>query len=161
MDQSQKPKNLIGLNKILQKENLDYYEGCNEYLITQAHHYIANESYWSPGISLELFGKALEHSWNFSAFESEKLVAFARLVTDYATFAYLGDVFVMAEYRGKGIGKNLMQLIFSREEVRYMRRIILATSDAHQLYEKYGFAPLKNPSIMMEIFRPAEELYKA
>jgi GNAT superfamily N-acetyltransferase len=81
-------------------------------------------------------------------------VGFARLITDFATFAYLGDVFVDEQYRGKGLSKALMQFILSFEFINGLRRIILATSDAHGLYEQFGFQSLKRPDRYMEIHHP-------
>ena len=152
-------KHTNGLNMLVQREGIDYFEGLNDWVLSQAHDYICNQSYWSPGIPIDLFSLGLKHSWNFSAFEGPRLVAFSRLVTDYATFAYLGDVFVLPEFRGKGISKNLMEIIFSQSRASQLRRIILATKDAHSLYSKYGFQQLENPENIMQIIRSSEDLY--
>ena len=160
MSHLSEPELRLGLNKVGQLDGVDYYEGFNEILALKAHEFIANQSYWSPGIPLDLFREALKNSWNFSAFEDQQLIGFGRLVTDRATFAYLSDVFVLPDYRARGIGKNLMEIIFQKREVQKLRRIILATQDAHPLYKKFGFTQLKEPDVIMEIYRPADKLYK-
>ena len=141
-------------------EGIDYYEGINSTGFWEIHKFISNHSYWAKGISSVLLARALKHSWNFSVCEGERLVAFSRLVTDYATFAYLADVFVLPDYRGRGIAEKMIGLIVEQEPVPDLRRIILATQDAHGLYEKFGFCKLSDPEIIMEISRKAEDIYK-
>jgi GNAT superfamily N-acetyltransferase len=111
-------------------------------------------SYWSPGISLDVIRKATNHSLAFGLFHVEQQVGFARVVTDSATFAYLADVYVLPEHRGKSLGKWLMSVIIEHPDLKGLRRFLLATADAHKLYSQFGFEPLSRPERLMEIFRP-------
>jgi len=116
--------------------------------------FLVEESYWARERTLEQTKKAIEHSICFGVYAGERQVAFARVVSDRATFAYLGDVFVIQEYQGRGIGKMLMEAIVAHPELQGLRRWVLATRDAHGLYEKYGFTPLKHPERWMELAAP-------
>lgn len=118
------------------------------------HNFLCNQSYWSKNISMEVVEKAIEHSLCFGAYKNEKLVGFARLVTDYATFGYLADVFIIENERGKGISKDLMKFIMEVVTPMKLRRLMLATLDAHSLYELTGFRSLKEPERFMEISNP-------
>ena len=113
-----------------------------------------SKSYWANGVTREIVEKSLRHSLCFGAFEGENQVGFARVITDFATFAYLADVFVLEPYRGRGICSLLLEAIFSHPELQSLRRWLLATRDAHGLYAKFGFVPLKAPERFMEIHRP-------
>jgi GNAT superfamily N-acetyltransferase len=95
----------------------------------------------------------------FALLEGDRPVGFARVITDLATIAYLADVFVLPEYRGRGLSKWLMECITSHPELRGLRRWLLATRDAHGLYEKFGFTPLKRPEVFMERHNP--DIYAA
>jgi GNAT superfamily N-acetyltransferase len=90
----------------------------------------------------------------FALLDGDRQVGFARVISDHATIAYLGDVFVLPEYRGRGLAKWLVECVTSHSELQGLRRWILATSDAHGLYEKFGFTPLKNPGNFMERHDP-------
>ncbi|MGH8028570.1 MAG: GNAT family N-acetyltransferase [Arenimonas sp.] len=119
------------------------------------HGYLADESYWCRGVPAATLRKAIEHSLCFSAFDDEgNQIGFARVVTDRATFAYLCDVFVLASARGAGVGKALVETVVAHADLQGLRRIALATRDAHALYARYGFAPLTGPDRFMEIYRP-------
>jgi N-acetylglutamate synthase-like GNAT family acetyltransferase len=118
------------------------------------HAYLSGESYWSKHIPRETVEKAIEHSICFGAYDENNQIGFARVVTDHATFGYLADVFVLGDYRGRGISKNLMELIMEVTDQLNLRRFMLATLDAHSLYTKYGFTALKNPDRIMEISKP-------
>ena len=121
------------------------------------HQFISN-SYWAKGIPFSTFKKALKNSLCFGVFSiDKKQIGFARMVTDRATFAYLADVFILESHRGKGISKLLMQSIFGHPELQGLRRIVLATRDAHSLYEQFGFKLLANPNAFMEIWK--EDIY--
>jgi GNAT superfamily N-acetyltransferase len=119
------------------------------------HDFLSN-SYWAVGVPLEVVERSIENSLVFGVYEGEEQVGFARVVTDYATFAYLADVFVLESHRGRGLGKWLIEAVVSHPDLRGLRRWMLATGDAHELYRKYGFAGLGRPEIFMEIHTPYE-----
>jgi GNAT superfamily N-acetyltransferase len=119
-------------------------------------HSFLKTSYWAAAISADVVMRSVENSLVFGLFEGDEQVGFARVVTDYATFAYLADVFVLEPHRGQGLGKWMMEVVFSHPELRGLRRWILATRDAHELYSKYGFAELEEPSIFMEKYSAYE-----
>lgn len=122
-------------------------------------HSFLTESYWSPGIPLETVRKAIDNSICFGAYDVEgKQVGFARVVTDKASFAYLADVFVLPKFRGKGISRMIMEAYSNHPDLQGLRRHMLATRDAHELYKKYGFTPVPNPEILMQRHDP--EVYK-
>jgi len=103
--------------------------------------------------------RVIEGSLCFGVFLQSKQVEFARVVTDKATFAYLADVFILEPHRGKGLSKRLMQFIFAHPDLRELRHLMLATKDAHGLYEQFGFTELSNPARFMELHLP--HVYKA
>ena len=118
-------------------------------------HKFISQSYWAKGIPIETLKKAIDNSLCFGVFNSEGVqVGFARMITDSATYAYLADVYVLGEHRGKGLSKWLMQEIMSHPDLQGLRRMTLATSDAHGLYEKYGFSALATPEVFMENWDP-------
>lgn len=119
--------------------------------------FLAEESYWAKGRILEQTQRAIDNSLCFGLFQAERQIGFARVISDFATFAYLGDVFVLKEFRGKGLSKWMMSVIVRHPELQGLRRWLLATRDAHGLYEKFEFAPLKFPERWME--RTAPEAY--
>jgi len=118
------------------------------------HHYLANESYWAQGIPAERLRNAIENSMCFGIYKQNKQAGFARVVTDKATFAYICDVFVLPEHRRLGLSKWLIQTIKQHPELQGLRRWSLATSDAHGLYEQFGFKEISRPERWMEIFTP-------
>jgi len=111
-------------------------------------------SYWAEGIPAATVAKSIEHSLCFGLFDGDRQIGFARAISDYATIAYLGDVFVADEYRGRGLGRWLIDCVTSHPELQGLRRWILATRDAHGLYAKFGFTPLKRPERFMELHFP-------
>ena len=111
-------------------------------------------SYWAKGIPRATVQKSLANSLCFVVLDGDRQVGFARVISDCATIAYLGDVFVLPDYRGKGLSKWLMECIVSHPELQGLRRWILATSDAHGLYEQFGFTPLRKPEVFMERHDP-------
>jgi GNAT superfamily N-acetyltransferase len=119
-------------------------------------HDFLSTSYWAVGVPLEVVERSIENSLVFGVYEGEEQVGFARVVTDYATFAYLADVFVLESHRGRGLGKWLIEAVVSHPDLQELRRWMLATGDAHELYRKYGFAGLGRPEIFMEIHTPYE-----
>jgi len=122
-------------------------------------HAYLSVSYWSPGVPRDVVAKAIGGSLCFGLFADERQVGFARVITDRATFAYLCDVYVLEDHRGRGLGTWLMEAVIAHPHLRGLRRFMLATRDAHGLYEKFGFVPLARPEIFMTIHRP--ELYLA
>jgi len=113
--------------------------------------FLSEESYWANKRTLEQTKTAIENSICFGVYLGDKQVGFARVITDKATFAYVGDVFVLQEFRGSGIGKMLMEAMLSHSELQSLRRWVLATKDAHGLYEQFGFSELKFPNRWMEL----------
>lgn len=134
-----------------------------EYLITtkkecmypaDVHRWLSETSYWAKGIPYPTFITCFENSFVMGVIAEGKQIGFARLVTDYATFAYLADVFIVEEHRGKGISKVMMHELFNLDWVKGLRRLMLATKDAHELYKQVGFHGSKFPDRIMEITRP-------
>jgi GNAT superfamily N-acetyltransferase len=111
-------------------------------------------SYWAQGIPQSTVEKSMEGSLCFALLATDRLIGFARVISDRATIAYLGDVFVLPEYRGRGFGKWLMQCVMSHPELQGLRRWILITRDAHDLYRPLGFRPLARPEGYMELHNP-------
>ena len=118
------------------------------------HDFLSNISYWAKGRSFEIVMRCLEHSLNFGLYKDDLQIGFARVVTDYATFAWLADVFILDEYRGQGLAKWLMEVIVSHPELQGFRRWVLATKDAQELYRRFGFTELKDAGRWMEKFDP-------
>lgn len=114
------------------------------------HDYLANSSYWAQGRPLEVVRRSIEHSLAFGVYKGEQQIGFARVITDYATFAWLADVFVLEQFRGQGLGKWLVDVILSHPELQGFRRWVLATKDAHELYRRVGFHELARPERWME-----------
>jgi|SRR6185295_14870858 len=111
-------------------------------------------SYWAEGIPIATVEKSLENSLCFVVLDGERQIGFARVITDRATIAYLGDVFILPEYRGRGLAKWLMECIVSHPDLQGLRRWMLGTRDAHGLYARFGFTPLKHPERVMELRDP-------
>lgn len=127
--------------------------------VHDVHKWLTEKAYWCEGIPLETVKTAFDNSFCIAALIDGKQVAYARLITDYAIFGYLADVYVVEAHRGKGISKKMMSLLFDLDWVKGLRGIKLATRDAHGLYRQFGFAACKNPDGIMEIARP--DIYKA
>jgi GNAT superfamily N-acetyltransferase len=126
----------------------------NDLDIETIHNFIS-KSYWAKGIPIETLKKAIDNSLCFGVFSSQGLqVGFARMITDLSTYAYLADVYVLEEHRGKGLSKWLMQEIMAHPDMQGLRRMGLATLDAHGLYKKYGFTELATPESFMENWNP-------
>jgi len=111
-------------------------------------------SYWAAGISAETVARSIENSLCFALLHEDEQIGFARVITDYATIAYVGDVFVLDEYRDRGLGKWLVECVTSHPDLQGLRRWVLATRDAHELYRRFGFTPLKRPQVFMERHDP-------
>ena len=119
--------------------------------VTMIYRYLSEESYWAKNIPRELVERSIANSICFGAFDQEKQIGFARVITDFATFAYLGDVFVLPSHRGRGAAKQLMQAIRDHPDLQRLRRWHLLTRDAHALYKQFGFRELEKPERHMEI----------
>jgi GNAT superfamily N-acetyltransferase len=126
----------------------------NRLQIEVIHKYLREESYWARERTFTQTATAIKNSLPFGVYKGENQVGFARIVTDYATFAYLGDVFILPEYQSKGLGKFLMKTILEHPDLQGFRRWILATKDAHGLYEKFEFAAFRHPERWMEKTAP-------
>ncbi len=130
------------------KSNLD---------LAMIHNFLKN-SYWAEDIPIALVEKSITNSFCFGVYEDNKQVGFARVITDYTTFAYVGDVFILEGYRGQGLGKLLVKSILEHPELQGLRKWLLGTRDAHELYRQYGFQNLARPDVYMEISNP--KIYK-
>ncbi|MGB8338800.1 MAG: GNAT family N-acetyltransferase [Burkholderiales bacterium] len=128
-------------------------------LDADAIHAFLSRSYWAEGVPKPVVERAIEHLLCFGLYLGQAQIGFARVITDRTAFAYLCDVYVIEAHRGKGLGKWLMECIVSHPDLQGLRRFCLFTKDAHNLYERFGFTPMKNTDRYMEIFRPG--IYKA
>lgn len=122
------------------------------------HSFLCNDTYWAKGIPFSTVERSLQHSLCFGLYHEQRQIGFARVITDYTTFAYLADVFIIPAYRGQGLSKWLVKTILSHPELQGLRRWILATADAHGLYTRFGFTPLPHPERFMQIHYP--DVYK-
>jgi GNAT superfamily N-acetyltransferase len=115
------------------------------------HRYLADESYWAAAVPREIVDRSIQNSLCVGIYASDgRQVGLGRVVSDYATYAWLCDVFVLAPHRGHGLGKALMRTILSHPRLQGLRRFALATQDAHGLYAQFGFTPLADPTRHME-----------
>ena len=121
-------------------------------------HAFLRESYWASGIPLEVVKRSIEHSLSFGLYHEARQIGFARVITDYATFAYVCDVFVLESHRGRGLGTWLMGILMEHPDLQGLRRWVLATRDAHELYRKSGFTGLARPEGWME--KPDPDVYR-
>ncbi len=117
-------------------------------------HDFLRSSYWAQGIPRAVVERSIQHSLCFGAFLGGRQVGFARVISDFASIAYVADVFVVPEHRGRGISKLLMRAIIEHPDLHGLRRILLATRDAHGLYAQFGFEPLAHPEHFMTLHRP-------
>ena len=108
-------------------------------------HRFLSQTYWAEGIPIEIVKRGVDNSLCFAIYRGERLIGFARVITDFATFAYLADVFILPEERGKGLSKWLMRVILDHPRLQGLRRFTLATRDAHGLYAQFGFTPFDKP----------------
>nr|WP_218905520.1 GNAT family N-acetyltransferase [Paraburkholderia bryophila] len=120
--------------------------------------FLTQQTPWAKGMPRDTFERAVAGSLCFGGYLDGRQIAFVRLVTDQATFAYLCDVFVLPEYRGKGVASALLKHVFASPSLTGLRRIVLVTSDAHHVYAPHGFTGLANPERYMELHNPA--IYK-
>jgi GNAT superfamily N-acetyltransferase len=124
-------------------------------------HEFLTQSYWSPGVPRDVVARSIANSLPFGLYTTDgEQAGFARAVTDYAVFAYLGDLFVTQQHRGRGLAKFLVDCVLAHPELQGLRRWALATEDAHGLYRRFGFGPPAKPEIHMFIERAADELWE-
>lgn len=123
------------------------------------HEFLSTETYWASGRDAETVKRSIENSHSFGVYKEGEQVGFARVLTDYATFAWIADVFVLKDFRGRGLSKWLMEVILAHPDLQGFRRWVLATKDAQELYRKFGFMELKRPERWME--RPDPNMKEA
>jgi GNAT superfamily N-acetyltransferase len=122
-------------------------------------HGFLTDCYWAKGIPREVVARSIGNSLCFGLYADGRQAGFARVISDFATYAYVGDVFVVESFRGRGLGKWIMDTIMRHPRLQGLRRWSLATRDAHALYAQYGFGPLKSPEAYMELYDP--EIYES
>jgi GNAT superfamily N-acetyltransferase len=113
------------------------------------HGYLCHQSYWAEGISRDVVQRSIDNSLCFGLYKVDEQVGFARVISDFATYAYLADVFIIPGERGQGLSKWLMQVIVDHPQLQGLRRFVLATKDAHTLYARFGFTAYANPGRLM------------
>ncbi|MEI6411780.1 MAG: GNAT family N-acetyltransferase, partial [Bacteroidota bacterium] len=118
------------------------------------HNYLSNESYWAKNIPFETVKSAVENSLNFGLYYQDRQIGYARIVSDYTSMAYLADVFILEAFRGQGLSKWLMETIMQHPNLQGLRRWILLTRDAHELYKRFGWQPIAIPDRWMEVHNP-------
>ena len=123
-------------------------------LDVDAIHAFLAQSYWAAGIPRDVVERAIAGALCFGIYHSGRQVGFARVITDGATFAYLADVFVLEGHRGQGLAREMLRVVFSQPQLQGLRRFMLATRDAHGLYEEFGFTALSKPDRIMERLDP-------
>lgn len=117
-------------------------------------HAFLTKSYWAAGIEKPAVQRLIDGSWNFGVYHgADEQIGYARLITDRASFAYLADVFVLPDYQGFGLGKWMLSVMFAQPDVLQLKRILLVTQDAQELYRRFGFSPIRKPERFME-WRP-------
>ena len=117
-------------------------------------HAFLTESYWSKDCSMDNVLRRIENALCFGVYDNGKQIGFARVISDKVTFAYIADVFILENYRGQGLSKQLVTFILEQPDLQNLKRWLLATRDAHGLYTQFGFSPLSNPEIWMDIMNP-------
>lgn len=136
-----------------QKEHYSISTDKSKLDVGMIHHFLYTTAYWAVGRPMDLVRKSIKNSLCFGLYDGDTQVGFARLVTDYATFGWMCDVFILPSHRGRGLGKWLVECIVTHPDVKNLRRILLSSRDAHVLYEKYGgFHTLHFPANWMEKF---------
>jgi GNAT superfamily N-acetyltransferase len=115
------------------------------------HSFLSTESYWARNIPYETVTRAANNSLNFGIYHHHQQIGYARVITDFATIAYLGDVFIISDFRGRGLSKWLVETVVNHTELQGLRRWILLTGDAHTLYRKFGWKELAHPERWMEL----------
>lgn len=118
--------------------------------IDSVHEFLSTKAYWCLNIPKETVRKSIENSLCFGVYDGDKQIGFARVISDFSTIAYLGDVYILEEYRGNGLSKWLMEIIMNHPELQNLRRWILLTGDAHGLYRQFGWNDIADPPKWME-----------
>jgi len=119
--------------------------------------FLGQTSYWAKNIPEKTFKDSIENSLCFGVYKQSEQIGFARVITDKSTFAYLADVFILPDFRGRGLSKWLMHMVINHEDLQGLRRWMLVTNDAHSLYAQFGFTLLSNPEFFMEIVAPYQK----
>jgi GNAT superfamily N-acetyltransferase len=119
--------------------------------IKAIHHFLSTQAYWSLNIPFSRVEEAIAHSLNFGLYSKESQIGYARVISDFSSLAYLGDVYVLPDFRGQGLSKWLLQTIMAYPELQGLRRWILSTADAHGLYKQFGWSPVAYPERWMEV----------
>ena len=127
--------------------------------LVEIHDFLSKYSGWSDNIPFDNVVTSINNSLNFGLFHKDNQIGFARIISDFSTIAYLGDIYILDNYRGQGLSKKLMDAVMSHPNLQGLRRWILLTSTAEWLYEKYGFTKLSKPELYMELFNP--NVYKS
>ncbi len=126
--------------------------------VDATHEFLSQKGYWAEGVPREIVARSIENSLCFAIFDTSnpdgnKQIGFARAISDFATYAYLADVYVLEPYRGRGLSKWLMEVIMAHPKLQGLRRWNLVTRDAHGLYEQFGFTRTANPERYMELLK--------
>ncbi|MES2478496.1 MAG: GNAT family N-acetyltransferase [Bacteroidota bacterium] len=127
--------------------------------VVAIHDFLSKHSGWSDNIPFDRVKTSIDNSLNFGLFHHDRQIGFARIISDFSTIAYLGDIYILDNYRGQGLSKKLMDTVMAHPNLQGLRRWILLTSTADWLYEKYGFTKLPKPEVYMELFNP--NVYKS
>jgi GNAT superfamily N-acetyltransferase len=144
------------LNQVIEKSRGEFLLSTDpERLDLDLIHRFLTDSYWAKGISREVVARSIQNSLCFGLYAHGKQVGFARVISDFATYAYIGDVFVLESFRGLGLGKWMMESIMQHPRLQGLRRWTLLARDAHGLYAQFGFTPLRTPEKYMELHDPA------
>ena len=135
----------------ISEDGFIFSDDVNKLDVAAIYDYLRNGSYWASGIPFETVQRSIDNSLCFGIYKNTVQIGFARWITDKATFAYLADVYVLPKYRGQGLMKKLMSLMLFHEDLQGLRRYMLSTSDAHKLYEQFGFKTIENPENFMAV----------
>ena len=138
-------------NLVLQQNEFHISTDTSELDIDAIHDFLSTQAYWCLNIPKEKVKVSIENSFCFGVYRHNRQIGFARVITDFSTIAYLGDVYIVEEYRGKGLSKWLIETIMNCPDLQGLRRWILLTGDAHELYRKYGWTELADVSKWMEL----------
>jgi GNAT superfamily N-acetyltransferase len=126
--------------------------------VNAIHNFLSTQAHWSANISIERVQKGVENSLNFGLYFKDQQIGYAKIISDFSTIAYLGDVYILPEYRGLGLSKWLIQTIMEHSDLQGLRRWILLTVEAHGLYKKFGWTEIANPDKWMELHN--KDVYK-